>query len=72
MSQAIGIVSGLTGDQLVRTYQAQNRTATGVEVLLKVMEHFGEHTGQIIYAAKNLTGQDLGLVMPRARPAMNP
>jgi hypothetical protein len=67
MAEAIGIVSGLSGEQLLRTYQTQSRTATGVEVLLKVMEHFGQHTGQIIYATKNLTGQDLGLVGPRTR-----
>jgi hypothetical protein len=68
MAEAIAIVSGLSGEQLLRTYEVQNRTATGVEALLKVMEHFGQHTGQIIYATKNLTGQDLGLTMPRKKP----
>jgi hypothetical protein len=68
MTEAIGIVSGLSTEQLLRTYEVQNRTASGVEVLLKVMEHFGQHTGQIIYATKNLTGQDLGLLMPRQKP----
>ena len=34
---------------------------------MSVVEHFGQHAGQIVYATKNLTGQDLGLVMPRKR-----
>lgn len=67
VSEATGIISKLSGEQLLRTYQIQNRTATGVEAVLKVMEHFAQHTGQIIYATKNLTGEDLGLVMPRAK-----
>jgi hypothetical protein len=67
MTEATGIVEGLSTEQLLRTYQVQNRTATGVEAVLRVTEHFAQHTGQIIYATKKLTGQDLGLVMPRAK-----
>jgi hypothetical protein len=66
MADAIGIIDGLSTEQLVRTYQVQNRTASGVEAVFRVTEHFAQHTGQIIYATKNLTGLDLGLVMPRA------
>lgn len=67
MAEAIGVVDALKPDQLVHVYQIQNRTASGVEAVLKVTEHFAQHTGQIIYATKNLTGQDLGLVMPRKK-----
>jgi uncharacterized damage-inducible protein DinB len=65
MEQACGVIAGLGTDQLTRTYKIQNSEPTGVEAIFHVVEHFGEHTGQIIYAAKNLTGEDLGLVMPR-------
>ncbi|MDQ1470358.1 MAG: hypothetical protein QOJ99_1838 [Bryobacterales bacterium] len=67
MTEAAGVVEGLTTEQLLRTYQVQNRTASGVEAVLRVTEHFAQHAGQIIYATKNLTGQDLGLVMPRTK-----
>jgi hypothetical protein len=57
----------LQAEQLTRIHQIQGRTASGVEAVMSVVEHFGQHTGQIIYATKNLTGEDLGMVMPRKR-----
>ena len=69
MAEVIAIVEGLSEEQLLRTYEVQNRTASGTEAVMKITEHFGQHTGQIIYATKNLTGQDLGLTMPRVRSA---
>jgi uncharacterized damage-inducible protein DinB len=69
IAEAAAIVENLSTEQLLRTYQIQNRSATGVEAVLKVTEHFAQHAGQIIYATKNLTGQDLGLVMPRSGTA---
>lgn len=65
MDDAAGIIDGLTVDQLTKTYEVQATRQTGVEMLLQVVEHFGQHTGQIIYATKHLTGEDLGLAMPR-------
>jgi uncharacterized damage-inducible protein DinB len=67
VTEAAAIVDGLTTDRLLHTYVVQNRSATGVEAVFRVVEHFGEHEGQIVYATKNLTGADLGLVMPRRR-----
>src|SRR5947209_455174 len=42
MSEAIRVIEGLTTEQLLRSYQAQNRTATGVEAVMKVTEHFSQ------------------------------
>jgi uncharacterized damage-inducible protein DinB len=67
IEEATAILVTLTPEQLTRTYEIQGRTASGVLAVMNVVEHFGQHTGQIIYATKNLTGQDLGLVMPRKR-----
>lgn len=67
VEEAITVLGGLTPEQLTRTYQIQNRTVSGVEAVLSVVEHFAQHTGQIIYATKNMTGEDLGLVMPKKR-----
>lgn len=67
VEQAVAIIAALTTEQLTRIYTIQGRTVSGVEALMQVGEHFAQHTGQIIYATKNLTGQDLGLVMPRKR-----
>ncbi len=67
IEEATAIVGTLMAEQLTRIYQIQGRTASGVEAVMNVVEHFAQHTGQIVYATKNLTGQDLGLVMPRKR-----
>lgn len=67
VEEAAAVLGKLSPEQLTRTYQIQARTASGVEAVMNVVEHFAQHTGQIIYATKNLTGQDLGLSMPRKR-----
>jgi uncharacterized damage-inducible protein DinB len=67
VEEATAILRTLPPEQLTRIHQIQGRTASGVEAVMNVVEHFGQHTGQIIYATKNLTGQDLGLMMPRKR-----
>ena len=68
IDEATAVLVTLTPEQLTRMYEIQGRAAvSGVEAVMSVVEHFGQHAGQIIYATKNLTGQDLGLVMPRKR-----
>ncbi|HVW85477.1 MAG TPA: DUF1572 family protein, partial [Bryobacteraceae bacterium] len=65
VEEAATVIAVLTEEQLTRSYDIQNRHVTGVEAVLAVVEHFGQHTGQIIFATKNLTGEDLGLVVPK-------
>jgi uncharacterized damage-inducible protein DinB len=65
VEEAVTVISGLTAEQLTRSYTSQGLTVSGLEAVLHVVEHFGQHTGQIIFATKNLTGDDLGLVAPR-------
>lgn len=65
VEEAAGVIAGLTTEQLTRVYEIQNRKAAGMEAVLNVVAHFGQHSGQIIFATKNLTGEDLGLVAPR-------
>jgi uncharacterized damage-inducible protein DinB len=60
IERASAIIAGLTTDQLTRTYVIQNYQVSGVEVVFHVVEHFAQHTGQIIFATKMLTGTDLG------------
>lgn len=65
VDEAASVISGLTAEQLTQTRTIQGLTVSGLEAVLHVLEHFGQHTGQIIFATKNLTGEDLGLVAPR-------
>jgi uncharacterized damage-inducible protein DinB len=69
VESAIGVIAELTTEQLERTYAIQKYRVSGVEVVLHVVEHFAEHTGQIIFATKMLTGTDLAFYAHlRVRP----
>jgi uncharacterized damage-inducible protein DinB len=59
VDQAIRIIAGLDTNRLTRTYEIQNYRVSGVEVVDHVVEHFAQHTGQIIFATKMMTGDDL-------------
>lgn len=57
---AAGIIRGLTAERLGERVTIQNYEATVLEAVYHVVEHFGQHTGQIMFATKLLTGADLG------------
>lgn len=56
---AAEVVLQLNTEQLTRTWEIQRRAVTGLEAVYHVVEHFAQHTGQIIFATKMLTGEDL-------------
>jgi uncharacterized damage-inducible protein DinB len=60
VEQATAIIAGLTTEQLTATYKIQNYPVSGVDAVYHVVEHFAQHTAQIIFATKMLTGGDLG------------
>jgi hypothetical protein len=69
MAEAVAVLKGLSQKRLLETYQPQNYHVTILEGIYHVTEHFAEHTGQIIFATKLLTGQDLGFYKHLNRPA---
>jgi len=69
VEQATQIIAGLTTAQLTRMYEIQKYSVSGVEVVYHVVEHFAQHTGQIIFATKMLTGEDLGFYRHLGNPA---
>ncbi len=69
VDHATQVISGLTAAQLTRIYEIQKYPVSGVEAVYHVVEHFAEHTGQIIFATKMLTGQDLGFYRHLNNPA---
>ena len=60
MEQAAGVIASLDTARLTREYTIQKYQVSGVTALYHVVEHFAQHTGQIIFATKMLTGEDLG------------
>ena len=60
IADAIAILLTLDAASLLETRLIQNYRVTVLEAVYHVVEHFAEHTGQILFATKLLTGQDLG------------
>lgn len=60
ISDVTNIIHNVPHARLLEKTTIQNYNVTLVEVILHVMEHFAQHTGQIIFATKLLTGHDLG------------
>lgn len=61
LREADQVLAGMTADKLLARYSIQGFEVTGVYAVLHVTEHFGEHTGQILWIAKHASGEDLGL-----------
>ena len=60
MAQAIEGIRTLPANRLGERITVQNTPTTVLQEIYAVVEHFSGHTGQIIFATKMLTGQDLG------------
>jgi hypothetical protein len=69
VAEVIAVIRTLSPDRLVETYQPQKYRVTILEGIYHVVEHFAQHTGQIIFATKLLTGEDMGFYKHLNRPA---
>lgn len=57
---AVNSIRTLPPARLEEQTEVQKYHVTILEVIYHVVEHFAQHTAQIIFATKLLTGQDLG------------
>jgi len=69
VEQAMGVIANLTTEDLTRSYSIQNYQVSGVDAVYHVVEHFAQHTAQIIFATKILTEEDLGFYRHLKQPA---
>ena len=69
VTEAVAVLRAVTPDRLMETYQPQKYRVTIMEGIYHVVEHFAQHTGQIVFATKLLTGQDLGFYKHLNQPA---
>ena len=60
VSQAAGIIRNFDQARLMEKVTIQNYDVTKMEAIYHVVEHFSQHTGQIMFVTKMLTGDDLG------------
>jgi uncharacterized damage-inducible protein DinB len=61
VNEAAALIRALPPERLVETRTIQKHyDVTVLEAIYHVVEHFSGHAGQIIFATKLLTGEDLG------------
>ena len=71
VAEAVAVLKGLAPERLMETFQPQKYRVTILEGIYSCVEHFAQHTAQIIFATKLLTGQDLGFYKHLNRPTHN-
>jgi uncharacterized damage-inducible protein DinB len=69
VDEVAGVLDRVTAERLAEPLVIQGYHATGLAAIYHVVEHFSGHTGQIIFATKMLTGEDLGFYRHLSRPA---
>jgi uncharacterized damage-inducible protein DinB len=60
VAEAILVVQGINPERLTEKTNVQGYDVTVLEAVYHVVEHFAQHTGQIISATKRMTQRDLG------------
>jgi len=58
--EAIVAIGKVTPGRMTERLTIQKYEVTVMEAIFHVVEHFAQHTGQIIFVTKMLTGEDLG------------
>jgi uncharacterized damage-inducible protein DinB len=60
LEEAIPVIEQVPAERLAETTRVQTYELPVMAAIGHVVEHFSMHTGQIIFATKILTGEDLG------------
>jgi uncharacterized damage-inducible protein DinB len=61
------VLASLTPEELLRYYNVLGKQMRGIDLVFRIVEHYGLHYGQIIYITKSLTGRDLGFYAEPAK-----
>ena len=69
VESAVEVIRRLSTSQLTEIHEIQKYSVSGVYVVLHVVEHFAQHTAQIIFATKMLTQADLGFYRHLSAPS---
>jgi uncharacterized damage-inducible protein DinB len=69
VEEACKVIEPLSAERLATMVHVQKYDVTVLEAIYHVVEHFAQHTGQIIFATKMLTGEELGFYSHLKRPA---
>ena len=72
VEEALAILRAFPSARLAEGVVVQGYSVTLLEAIYHVVEHFAQHTGQIVFATKQLTGEDLGFYKHLSRPGPHP
>lgn len=61
VTDALAVLEGVTRERMLEEIEPQGRRVTVLEAIYQVVGHFQQHTGQIIFATKIMSGEDLKL-----------
>jgi len=61
VNRVVAVLNSLTPERLAEKVIAQDSQRTVLEEIFQVVGHFQQHTGQILYATKQMGKEDLGL-----------
>lgn len=60
VEQAVAVIDSVTAERLSERLVVQGYDVSVLEAIYHVVEHFSHHTGQILFATKAFTAEDLG------------
>lgn len=61
LAKADQVLADVNPDSLLERKEIQGNDVTVMQAILRIVQHFGLHTGQIMLLTKQYTGQDLKL-----------
>jgi uncharacterized damage-inducible protein DinB len=64
VEEALAVLDNVTAKRLMDQINPQNYEVSVLEAIYQVVGHFQLHTGQIIFATKIYSGEDLGFYRP--------
>jgi uncharacterized damage-inducible protein DinB len=60
VDEATAVIAAVAPERLAEPLEIQGSKVTVLEAIYHVVDHFSMHTGQILFATKIITGEDLG------------
>lgn len=68
VEDACQVIGGLTPERLSEKVTVQNYTIPVLEAVYHVVDHFAQHTGQVVFATKMMTHADMGFYRHLSKP----
>ncbi len=68
VKKTVAVIAALTPEQLVERTVVQGYDVSKLHAVYHVVSHFSEHAGQIVFATKLFTSDDLGFYRHLANP----